>query len=246
MTNNEEQLNIVTADAVTETPDMVQPAEEPTSEQAQKDAKRKRIDTALNIAIWVAIAVLIVLVVLRVFVFTNIRVVGESMSDTYKAGDVVTVNKTAGVKRGAVAVFYTKDVDNKFAAMFASPEDSAEGGKYEKYIKRIVAVAGDKLWVESTGQDGMYRVVIQTPNGDLLHEDYYKRGKTEVSERLICNDATVAVTGLGELLSGTSKDNPLVISEGHFFAMGDNRYNSHDSRFFGEVPVARLFGIVLN
>ena len=165
MTNNEEQLNSVTADAVTEqAPDSVQPAE-PTAEQAQKDAKRKRIDTALNIAIWVAIAVLIVLVVLRLFVFTNIRVVGESMSDTYKAGDVVTVNKTAGVKRGAVAVFYTKDVDNKFAAMFASPEDSAEGGKYEKYIKRIVAVAGDKLWVESAGENSMmYRLVIETPD----------------------------------------------------------------------------------
>lgn len=248
MANNDEQLNIVTTDAVTEETPVVAPlAEEPTLEQTQKDAKRKRIDTALNIAIWVAIAVLIVLVVLRVFVFTNIRVVGESMSDTYKAGDVVTVNKTAGIKRGAVAVFYSKDVDNKFAAMFASPEDSAEGGKYEKYIKRVVAVAGDKLWVESTGENSMmYRLVIETPDGHQLREDYYKRGKTEISERLICDDATVAVTGLGKLLTGTSKDNPLVISEGHFFAMGDNRYNSHDSRFFGEVPVSRLFGIVLN
>lgn len=250
MTNNDEQLNnateaepVVTAD---EQPAELPTAEGPAVEQINKDVRRKRVDTALNVAIWVAIAVLIVLVILRLFVFTNIRIVGESMSDTYNAGDVVTVNKTKSIKRGAVAVFYSKDVDNKFLAMFASPEDSAEGGKYEKYIKRIVAVAGDKLWVERADGNEMYRVVIETSDGTQLREDYYKRGNTVVSERLICNDSDVAVTGIGKVLFETSRDNPFVVSEGHFFAMGDNRLNSYDSRSFGEIPVSRLFGIVIN
>ncbi len=250
MTNNDEQLNnateaepVVTAD---EQPAELPTAEGPAVEQINKDVRRKRVDTALNVAIWVAIAVLIVLVILRLFVFTNIRIVGESMSDTYNAGDVVTVNKTKSIKRGAVAVFYSKDVDNKFLAMFASPEDSAEGGKYEKYIKRVVAVAGDKLWVERADGNEMYRVVIETSDGTQLREDYYKRGNTVVSERLICNDSAVAVTGIGKVLFETSRDNPFVVSEGHFFAMGDNRLNSYDSRSFGEIPVSRLFGIVIN
>ncbi len=250
MTNNDEQLNnateaepVVTAD---EQPAELPTAEGPVVEQINKDVRRKRVDTALNVAIWVAIAVLIVLVILRLFVFTNIRIVGESMSDTYNAGDVVTVNKTKSIKRGAVAVFYSKDVDNKFLAMFASPEDSAEGGKYEKYIKRVVAVAGDKLWVERADGNEMYRVVIETSDGTQLREDYYKRGNTVVSERLICNDSAVAVTGIGKVLFETSRDNPFVVSEGHFFAMGDNRLNSYDSRSFGEIPVSRLFGIVIN
>ncbi len=250
MTNNDEQLNnateaepVVTAN---EQPAELPTAEGPAVEQINKDVRRKRVDTALNVAIWVAIAVLIVLVILRLFVFTNIRIVGESMSDTYNAGDVVTVNKTKSIKRGAVAVFYSKDVDNKFLAMFASPEDSAEGGKYEKYIKRVVAVAGDKLWVERADGNEMYRVVIETSDGTQLREDYYKRGNTVVSERLICNDSAVAVTGIGKVLFETSRDNPFVVSEGHFFAMGDNRLNSYDSRSFGEIPVSRLFGIVIN
>ena len=250
MTNNDEQLNnateaepVVTAD---EQPAELPTAEGPAVEQINKDVRRKRVDTALNVAIWVAIAVLIVLVILRLFVFTNIRIVGESMSDTYNAGDIVTVNKTKSIKRGAVAVFYSKDVDNKFLAMFASPEDSAEGGKYEKYIKRVVAVAGDKLWVERADGNEMYRVVIETSDGTQLREDYYKRGNTVVSERLICNDSAVAVTGIGKVLFETSRDNPFVVSEGHFFAMGDNRLNSYDSRSFGEIPVSRLFGIVIN
>ena len=249
MTNNDEQLNNATAEPVVtaneQTADLPT-AEEPAVEQANTYVRRKRVDRALNVAIWVAIAVLIVLVILRLFVFTNIRIVGESMSDTYNAGDVVTVNKTAAIKRGAVAVFYSKDVDNKFLAMFASPEDSAEGRKYEKYNKRVVEVAGDKLWVERADGNDMYRVVIETPDGTQLREDYYKRGKTVVSERLICNDSAVAVTGIGKVLSETSRDNPFVVSEGHFFAMGDNRLNSYDSRSFGEIPVSRLFGIVIN
>ena len=249
MTNNDEQLNNAAAEPVVtaneQTADLPT-AEGPAVEQINKDVRRKRVDTALNVAIWVAIAVLIVLVILRLFVFTNIRIVGESMSDTYNAGDVVTVNKTKSIKRGAVAVFYSKDVDNKFLAMFASPEDSAEGGKYEKYIKRVVAVAGDKLWVERADGNEMYRVVIETSDGTQLREDYYKRGNTVVSERLICNDSAVAVTGIGKVLFETSRDNPFVVSEGHFFAMGDNRLNSYDSRSFGEIPVSRLFGIVIN
>ena len=109
-----------------------------------------------------------------------------------------------------------------------------------------MAVAGDKLWVERADGNDMYRVVIETPDGTQLREDYYKRGKTVVSERLICNDSAVAVTGIGKVLSETSRDNPFVVSEGHFFAMGDNRLNSYDSRSFGEIPVSRLFGIVIN
>lgn len=243
MTNNEEQLNIPETSADSE----LIADEQPTApEQAVKTPTRKKIDTALNIAIWVAIAVLIVLVVLRLFIFTNIEIKHESMFDTYNDGDVVVVNKVAKIRRGDVVVFYTKDVDNKFKAMFASGDDAKEGGKYEKYIKRVVAVGGDKLWVEPTGENDMYSVVIETSDGTRLREDYYKRGKTEVSERFICNNRYQASTLLGEYLENATEENPLVISDGHMFVMGDNRNNSVDSRMFGEVPVSRLFGVVLN
>lgn len=250
MINNDEQLNI-TSEEQEAAFIAVEQAEgvntvDISAEQAEKERKRKRIDRILNIAIWIAIAVLIVMIVLRVFVFTNIEIVHESMLDTYKNGEVVLVNKAASAKRGDVVIFYTHDVDNKLKAMFATGEDAQEGGKYEKYIKRVVAVAGDKMWVESTGEGDLFRVVIETADGTRLHEDYYKRRKTEISERLICNSHSAASTLLGTYLENTTEDNPLVISEGHFFVMGDNRNNSVDSRTFGEVPVSRLFGVVLN
>ena len=78
MTNNDEQLNNAAAEPVVtaneQTADLPT-AEEPAVEQVNTDVRRKRVDRALNVAIWVAIAVLIVLVILRLFVLDRKSVV---------------------------------------------------------------------------------------------------------------------------------------------------------------------------
>lgn len=209
--------------------------------------KRSKAEYAVNIALWLAIIVLAVMVVLRLFVYNSVAVSGVSMTPTYDNNEIVVVNKMATPKRGDVVVFYLNEVDDKFKAMFASAEECGEGQPYEKLIKRVVATAGDKIWVQrvsGNGTDETYEVIVETVDGERITENYYvKKGEQLPSENFYVH--TLAATGLGNLENCT-ESNPYVVSKGCFYAMGDHRINSVDSRMHGEFPLSRLFGVVIN
>lgn len=209
--------------------------------------RRKTAEFVLNIALWVAIAVLLVAVILRLFVFSTVAVDGASMNPTYENGDVVTVNKAVKPNRGDVVVFYKNEVNNKFMAQFASREECVEGQPYEKLIKRVVALAGDKIWarcISNDGNDVVYEIVIDTADGDRIVENYYvKKGETLEHERYYIH--SVGITDLG-LLHDCTEEAPFVVSKDCFFAMGDNRLNSADSRKFGEFKLSQIFGVVMD
>lgn len=115
-------------------------SENTSSDAQQKQALRAKRDKILT-RVLVAMIVLLVLVVsLRIFVVNGIVVSGESMMPNFTDGTVVWVNKCATPKRGDVVVFYRNDV-NKFQAEFAIGNDD---DRYEKLIKRVVALEGCK------------------------------------------------------------------------------------------------------
>lgn len=252
MTDNEQQLNIVDDE---QRIDEQQAVELPVSVEQQVDvegnavAKKKhsKWEVAVNVALWIAIVVLAIMVVLRLFVFSSVAVDGDSMNNTYKNGDVVVVNKLATPKRGDVVVIYLNDVDNKFKAQFAKDEECAQGQPYEKLIKRVVATAGDKIWAQSTNESGnniMYRIVVDTADGNRIYEDYYvKKGDKLPADSFYVGSSYL--TSLG-ILATCTESNPFVVSKDCIFIMGDHRYNSRDSREFGEFPLSRMFGVVLD
>ena len=88
------------------------------------------------------------------------------------------------------------------------------------YIKRVVGLPGEKLEIKQ-GTNGAYKVYI---NDKPLQEDYimseYDFHKCKAD--MFCG--------------------PLVIPEGQYFMMGDNRGNSMDSRFWGTLPKERFIG----
>ena len=85
----------------------------------------------------------------------------------------------------------------------------------EYYVKRVVAVAGDKVDI----RDGKFYL-----NG-VEQEEPYTMGVTETQ--------------------GTTITYPYVVEEGRVFVMGDNRENSMDSRTFGTVIRSQIKGKLL-
>jgi signal peptidase I len=83
------------------------------------------------------------------------------------------------------------------------------------YIKRVIALSGEKVKVENN------KVYV---NGKELNEDY-------IRDQVIANP------------NYTIWDHEeLTVPEGTFFAMGDNRPESHDGRAIGPVEFSKIVG----
>ena len=98
---------------------------------------------------------------------------------------------------------------------FVNPRDESE-----ILIKRVVAVEGQTI----DFIDGIVYI-----DGEPLDEPYVNGQLT----RAMRADGTVQKTDIKY---------PYTIPEGCFFAMGDNRGNSADSRVFGAVPAENVTG----
>ena len=211
-----------------------------TTDQAavETSPQRKKLNKFVDVLLWVLIAVLAVTLIVRTFFVTQITVKGESMMETLHDGQNVTVSKVKRLNRGDIVVFYEHDGANKFLDVFNSD-------KYVKLIKRVVAVEGDKLWIEKTDDNSnKYKVIIESAEGETFYENEYKHDGEFLSAQTFYINNTLS--DLGILSEHIGHDNALVISDDCFFAMGDNRGNSRDSRAFGEVEMKRLYGVVIN
>lgn len=94
-------------------------------------------------------------------------------------------------------------------------------------------------------------VVFQSvePSPDGSRDDLIKRVVAVEGDKVAVRDGTLFVNGepqkepyVNSQFPDSSFFGPTVIPKGHIFAMGDNRSNSRDSRFFGPVPVDNIEG----
>jgi signal peptidase I len=193
-------------------------------------------------------AVLIALF-LRAFVVEAFKIPSGSMIPTLQVGDHIFVNKFIyGIripftdykigtqirkpKRGEVIVFiYPKDRDKDF-------------------IKRIVGVEGDTIEL----RDGVVYVNDKAVDhraitGDCIYEDYdenddqWQERRCDAVEEHVGPNTYTTIYNQGLVALGPSQAmRPFKVPPHSVFVMGDNRDNSHDSRFWGAVPEELIKG----
>lgn len=163
----------------------------------------------------IAIAVVLALFI-RTFVVQAFKIPSGSMEDTLLVGDHLLVNKFIyGIKVPFVdgRLLPMSEPERGDIIVFRYPVD-----KKKDFIKRVIAVGGDTVEIKNRN------VYV---NDELIDEPYavYKSGNSSYFG----------------FRKGRNME-PVVVPEGHVFVMGDNRDNSHDSRFWGTVDIDEIKG----
>jgi signal peptidase I len=166
------------------------------------------------------IIALVIVFFIKSFIVQNFKIPSSSMEDTLLVGDRLFASKFIyGVKIpfSKTRLFKIRDPKPGDVIVFKYPQDPSKD-----YIKRCIAVGGQKV-----------EIVEKNVIVDGVKQTLPKHSKFI--------DSTILPSEFGP------RDTyPLTeISEKNLFAMGDNRDNSNDSRFWGFVPYENLKGKAL-
>jgi signal peptidase I len=104
------------------------------------------------------------------------------------------------------------------------------------YVKRVVAVAGDEIEVK----EGVILINGKPYSQELIPEQNFEKSFEQDFDYFKEKSQTAYIVRYQDKEASTF--GPKTVPEGHFFAMGDNRDQSSDSRFWGFVPESNLVG----
>jgi len=177
-------------------------------------------------------------VVIAIFVITFIvqafQIPSESMENTLLVGDYLLVNKLCygGEGLGDHLMPYQK-IERGDIIVFHYPVDPQQ-----HFVKRVIGLPGDKLrlvnkkvFVGGKPIDEPYVHFLEPPNN--LFRDNFPR--TDIPAFGLDGKWWLEMRKLVE-------DGQLIVPEGHYFVMGDNRDDSQDSRYWGFVPRENIIG----
>ena len=186
-----------------------------------------------------------IFLLLRTFLIEAFRIPSGSMIPALLIGDWLFVNKLrygphipftqinlpgyADPQRGEVVVFVSP-------SQIDQPEDPTP-----TLVKRLVGMPGDTIYMREAVLyvDGIAQKLGYTS------PEQVKGDGTEVSSLFVWqHQYEVKKTRFGEPPTQPTHDNwgPFVIPPEHYMMMGDNRYGSKDSRYWGLVPRKNVRG----
>jgi signal peptidase I len=176
--------------------------------------------------------VLLFVLIIRSFIFEPFRIPSGSMMPTLLQGDYIFVKKYSYGLRWPVIEkkFYgTGSPERGDVVVFRLPSDPSVN-----YIKRVVGLPGDTI-VYADHQlyvNGEQMPLTKHPDS-RLHDS----GLVFI-EVLDGREHEIRISRPGS----RATERTYTVPVGHYFMMGDNRDNSQDSRFIGEIPETHLVG----
>ena len=157
----------------------------------------------------------------------------SSMEDNLMTGDHLIVDKISYAPAGSLTrrLLPYQSVRRGDIIVFRYPLDISQD-----YVKRVIGLPGDRIRLLNK------QVYL---NGKPLNEPY-KIHKTSYIDSYRDNFPSVPNIPLPEpareMLEKHVVNGEVIVPAGHYFAMGDNRDNSADSRYWGFVPAENIVG----
>jgi len=220
-------------------PPAIAPAEDPIlAETSPIAVPQRRVVTSIGTDLISSLQSLMGTVVIAIFVITFIvqafQIPSESMENTLLVGDYLLVNKLCygGNGLGDHLMPYQK-ISRGDIIVFHYPVDPSQ-----HFVKRVIGVPGDRLrmiskrvWINGKLLEEPYVRFIEPPN-DAFRDNF---PRTDIPAARLVGSWWLEMRKLVE-------DGQLIIPEGHYFVMGDNRDDSEDSRYWGFVPRENIIG----
>jgi len=202
-----------------------------TASAASRPSAGRSVLLFLRDVVVIVAAALVISFLIKTFLIRSFYIPSESMESTLLVNDRIIVNQlvpeVVPLERGDVVVF--RDPGGWLPAMPETPQAPLEAAadwvlsliglsasdSDEHLVKRIIGLPGDRI----TCCNDLGQLSI---NGVPLDEPY-----------VLLPPDTIDVSG---------QDFQEDVPEGTVWVMGDNRYDSSDSRFNGVVPIADIVG----
>ena len=201
--------------------------------ESRKQAREKKKKSLFREYFEAAVIALILALFIRAFIIQAFKIPSGSMKPTLLIGDHILVNKFIyGIKipftdRYILHITKPKRGD---VVVFKWPQDERKD-----FIKRVIGIEGDKIEIRD---DILY------VNDEKIKTEYIGKYR---DENIIMANKYLELLGdsnhciLDEYIKHENY-RPVIVPENSIFVMGDNRDNSHDSRYWRFVSLNKLKG----